>query len=188
VFISYQKYSTTNLGEQDFDGTLLLLRQRNQRAWTALVGQLRRVTLQWITKRLGKMPSYALLSEKEFALEIFADSLSKFLELFEKGNFTKPEELQSLMFKVAELKTKEAKRHLRKKALTYQIFSDEDFEKALNKTPDWTPEDDLAKEHAKTLLRYLNALKAEERMLLTRFYSGEKMSQIAKEMGTTEET
>lgn len=175
------------LGENDFKAQLLRLRQRDQSSWAVLVGQLRRVTLPWIVKKVGALPSYALLSQQEFALEIFADSLSKYYDLFENGSFTKPEELQSLMFKVAEFKIKEALRRLSKEALIYRPQGDEDFEKALHKTPDWTQEDDQTRDRAKSLQRHLDTLKPDERLLLQRFYAGEKMSQIAQEMNTSEE-
>ena len=41
---------------------------------------------------------------------------------------------------------------------------------------------------AKALQGHLDALKADEKALLQRVYSGEKMSQIAKELNTTEES
>ncbi|MDO8365982.1 MAG: sigma-70 family RNA polymerase sigma factor [Saprospiraceae bacterium] len=175
------------VSESDFKRMLLELQRRDQAAWSSLVSQLRRVTLPWIAKRLGILPSCGLLGKKELALEIFADSLSKYFDLFEKGTFTKPEEFQSLMFKVAELKTLEALRRLGKEALIYRPQNEADFERALAHIPDWSDEDELARERAKTLQQHLASLKTEERILLQRFYEGEKMSQLAVQMNTTEE-
>ena len=176
-----------SLGEIEFKVTLLQLQQRDQLAWNTLVGQLRRVTLPWIAKRLGNLPPYALLSRQELSLEIFADSLSKFFDLFEKGVFTKPEALQSLMFKVAELKTMEAFRRIKKEALIYFPKDEMDFEKSLSQIPDWTAEDDQEKERARVLQQHLADLKEDDRTLLERFYAGEKMSRLAEQMNTTEE-
>jgi len=173
--------------EMEFKVTLLQLQQRDQAAWNTLVGQLRRVTLPWIAKRLGDLPAYALLTKQELALEIFADSLFKYYELFEKSTFTKPEALQSLMFKVAELKTLEAFRRLKKEALIYFPKDDEDFEKALTDIPDWTTEDQQTKERVHALQQHLANLKTADRTLLERFYAGEKMSHLAEQMNTTEE-
>jgi DNA-directed RNA polymerase specialized sigma24 family protein len=174
-------------GEYDFKVMLLALQRRDQAAWSNLVSQLRSTTLPWIAKRLGVLPAHALLSKQELALEIFADSLSKYFDLFEKGTFTKPEELQSLMFKIAELKTFEAFRRLGKEALIYRPQNESDFERALAHIPDWSDADEQAKERAKTLQRHLASLKPEEQILLQRFYEGEKMSQLAAQMNTTEE-
>jgi RNA polymerase sigma factor (sigma-70 family) len=175
------------LGEQDFESTLLQLRQRAPLAWKALVGQLRCVTLPWIARRVGPLPAHALLTEQELALEIFAESLFKFYQLFERGSFLKPQELQSLMFKIAELKTKEALRRVGKEKWIYRPSGEADFEKGLSKIPDWNAEDDLAKTRAQALQKHLGSLQPEDRKLLERVYAGEKMSQIAQELGTNEE-
>lgn len=172
---------------QDFETLLALLRQRDVAAWSALVGRLRRTTVPWLHKRVGKLPAHALVSEQEFVLEIFADSLAKFYDLFEKGTFEKEAELQSLMFKVSELKMKEAFARLKKETLIYRPASAEAFDAAVRQQPDWNAEDDLTHERAMALQTHFAQLEEEERSLLQRFYGGEKLSRLAAELGLTEE-
>ena len=90
------------LGEYDFNMTLLRLQQRDQAAWSSLVSQLRRVTLPWIAKRLGTLPPYSLLSKQELALEIFADSLSKYFDLFAKSPLEFEKNLEEIVGKFKE--------------------------------------------------------------------------------------
>lgn len=178
---------SSNIPTEDFEPLLAGLRRRDVQAWTLAVGQMRQVTLPWLHRRVGKLPAYALVSEQEFVLEIFADSLAKFYDLFEGGTFGKAADMQSLMFRVAELKMKEAFARLQKDALIYRPASPEAFEAAVQKQPDWTADDDLARERVLALQRQFATLEADERDLLQRFYSGEKMSRLAQEMGLTEE-
>ncbi len=169
----------------DFEALMARLRQREVAAWSAVVGRFRRVTVPWLHKRVGRLPAYALVSRDEFVLEIFADSLAKFYDLFEKGHFEKAADLQSLLFKVAELKMKEAFARLQKEALIYRPESTEAFD--LARPGDWNAEDDLARERALSLQRHLAALEEDERSLLQRFYAGEKLTRIAAGMGLSEE-
>jgi len=178
---------SSNIPTEDFESLLAGLRRRDVQAWSLAVGQMRQVTLPWLRRRVGRLPSYALVEEQEFVLEIFADSLAKFYDLFDSGNFGKAADMQSLMFRVAELKMKEAFARLQKDALIYRPASPEAFEVAVQKQPDWTADDDLARERAVALQQQFATLEADERDLLQRFYSGEKMSRLAQELGLTEE-
>lgn len=171
----------------DFPALLARLRRRDAGAWTVLVGRLRQTTLPWLRKRIGVLPPYAVVTEQEFALEIFAESLAKFYTLFEKGHFTKPAELQSLMFKVAELKMREGFARLRKEALIYRPRDSAEFETAKQELRDWVEEDDLARQRAQNVQRYLLELNENDRGLLCRYYAGEKLADLAREMNVSED-
>ncbi len=172
---------------EDFQVLMNRLRQRDARAWHELVGRLRKTTLPWLRKRVGTLPDYAVVSEQEFVLEIFAESLAKFYTLFEIGHFSKPAELQSLLFKVAELKMREGFARLRKEALIYRPADPADFQTAKNDIRDWTHDDDLARQRAQNIQRYLLELSENDRSLLCRYYAGEKLTDLAREMNVSEE-
>ena len=72
---------------RDFDEFLTKLRKGDTKTWTHLVGNLRKVTVPWLLKKVGTLPEYSLVSEVEFTNEIFAESLAKFYPLFNKGDF-----------------------------------------------------------------------------------------------------
>lgn len=180
--------TTENSAAENFESLLQRLRQRDLQAWSDVVGRLRRVTLPWLRKRVGKLPAHALLSADEFVLEIFADSLAKFYDLFEKGRFDKEADLQSLLFKVAELKMKEAFARLQKETRIYRPATEDAFDAVLPTAGGWDTGDEQARERAARLQRHFATLEPEDQNLLQRFYAGEKLNRMALELGLTEDS
>lgn len=176
----------TDTTTEAFEAFLARLRAQDAQAWATLVGHLRQVTVGWLYKRIGKLPAHALVSEHEFAQEVFAESLIKFYQLFQQGQFQQTSDLQSLMFKISELKLKEAFARLQKEALIYRPSSPEAFEAALKNQPDWSEQDDTARERALALQRHFGELPPADQEVLQRYYGGEKMSQMATRLGVTE--
>lgn len=171
----------------DFTHQLARLRRREEKTWTELVGSLRQVTLPWLRKRIGRLPAYAVVTEQEFAMEIFSESLSRFFTLFEKGRFEHARELQSLMFKVANLTLKEGFARLKKEALIYRPDDPGGFQTAKQELSDWTNDDDLARQRAKDIRQKLLELNENDRDLLCRYYAGEKLADLARELEVSEE-
>ncbi|HNE28866.1 MAG TPA: sigma-70 family RNA polymerase sigma factor [Saprospiraceae bacterium] len=170
-----------------FPMQLSRLRQREEKAWTELVGSLRQVTLPWLRKRIGRLPAYAVTTEQEFAMEVFSESLSRFFTLFEKGRFEQPRELQSLMFKVAELTLKEGFARLKKEALIYRPDDPAGFQTARQEISEWTNDDELARQRTRDIRQKLLELNENDRDLLCRYYAGEKLAALAREMEVSEE-
>lgn len=173
---------------ESFSELLTALQRQERMAWEVLIGRFRTVTIPWLNKKIGKLPPYALLNKQELVREIFAESLSKFFELFFKSSFSQEKDFQSLFFKIAELKTKEAFARLKKEALIYRPESPEHFEALAARPVGWTEGDELLRERAAQLQHQLDALEEPDRKLLVRVYSGEKMADMAKELGLTEES
>lgn len=171
----------------DFSLLIARLRRRDEKAWTELVGSLRQVTLPWLRKRIGRLPAYAVTTEQEFAMEIFSESLSRFYTLFEKGRFEQARELQSLMFKIAELTLKEGFARLKKEALIYRPDDPAGFQTVQQELSDWTNDDELARQRARDIRQKLLELNENDRDLLCRFYDGEKLADLAREMEVSEE-
>ena len=132
----------------------------------------------------GHHAGYSLVSLDEFILEIFANALATYYPLFEKGNFSKPQELQSLMFRVAELKMKEGYAQLKKDRLMY--FSNSGNIPDVTDGGELTTEEENKKERIEKIQRELKNLSKEDRELLQRYYAGEKMVAIAKELNFAE--
>ncbi|MDX2135555.1 MAG: sigma-70 family RNA polymerase sigma factor [Saprospiraceae bacterium] len=183
-----QTKATEQPQDLDFERRMALLRQGNAPAWATLVGRFRQVTLPWLNKRLGALPAYSMLGRQEFALEIFSESLLKFYELFEKGHFEKEQDLQSLLFKITELKMKEAFARLKKESLIYRPADTESMDALARRPDDWNTDDDLARERALTVQKHLQSLEEPDRNLLLQVYGGEKMSRIARVQGISEES
>ena len=171
---------------RDFKGFLEKLRHGDTKTWTHLVGKLKAVTVPWLLKRIGRLPEYSLVSEIEFANEVFAESLAKFYPLFNKGEFKKYQDLQSLMFRISELKMKEGFAKNRKNSVLYRPGNNNLMEAEINKTMELTADDEAKKEKIQVLQIQIQKLSEDDQKLLQRFYAGEKMVDIAQEMKTSE--
>lgn len=170
--------------DQDFDQLLAALKRKDQKAWVQLVGQLRRVTVPWLARKAGNLPDYALVSLDEFILEVFANALATYYPLFKKGHFTKAQELQSLMFRVAELKLKEGFAQLKKDRLIYHPKGGDMPEIADGER--LTTEEELKKERIENIQKQMKGLSKEDQELLQQYYAGEKLIKIARELNITE--
>jgi len=168
----------------DFADFLAQLKAGDAALWTQLVGRLRRVTVPWLAQRIGNLPNHALVSLDEFVLEIFANSLATYFPLFQKGTFNKYQELQSLMFRVAELKMKEAFTQLNREKAIYHPATSAEFEVAIQ--PPLTNEEKEQKERITNIQTKLKQLPEKDQKLLLRYYEGEKMVAIAEELGIAE--
>ncbi len=168
----------------EFEAMIRLLQTGDTKTWTQLVNRLRKVTVPWLAQKVGKMPSQALVSLDEFILEVFANALAKFFPLFEKGTFSKYQDIQSLMFRVAELKLKEGFAQLKREQAIYHPEDEHSFEAIANQP--FTSEEEAKKERIQLIQSKLKLLAEEDRKLLERYYDGEKMVKIAKELGIHE--
>ena len=168
----------------EFEEFLKLLRQNDTKTWTIFVGRLRKVTVPWLAQKIGALPRHALVTLDEFVLEIFANALAKYYSLFEKGEFKKYQDLQSLMFRVSELKMKEGFAQLKRDQMIYRPTSTYAFETATQKN--LSPDETAKKERITFVQKKLKQLPENERKLLGRYYDGEKMVKIAKELNLPE--
>ena len=167
-----------------FGSFLLELQQGHTGSWNLLVKRLRQVTIPWLIIKTGQLPGYALQSNQEFSAEVFAESLVKFYELFAEGEFSNYQALQSLMFRIAELKLKEGLARIQKFKKVYRSDSDEQME-AMIQQSEKGKEKDLTRQ-IQALKRHMSQLPEADRVLLQRYYRGEKLIDIARDMDITE--
>ena len=168
--------------ETTFPQFLEALHASNTSTWTQLVTRLREVTLPWLIKRIGALPHYALISPSELANEVFAESLAKFYDLFQEGEFKKFQEFQSLMFKISELKLKEGLAKVKKDSHILRIATNQELENKLE-----ADKNDQSKiENRKIIHNYLLSLPDADRTLLQRYYWGERLTDIAQDLGISE--
>ena len=167
---------------KSFEEFLEALRTGNTSTWTQLVTTLRSVTMPWLLKRIGTLPTYSLISSQELANEVFAESLAKFYNIFPTGTFHKHQDLQSLLFKIADLKLKESFARLKKDQQILRLSTYPNLEE-ISKLEE-VDQDEI--EQKKLVYQYLLSLPTEERTLLQRYYWGERLKDIAEDMGISE--
>jgi len=175
------------LGEAlPFEILLGQLRQQDDVAWKWLLKHLREKVVPYIRKIDGYLRSDAIVSVDYFVEEIFANSLIKFYELFDKGEFKDLGQIRGLMFRIAELKLKEAYKKVDRDQLLY--FSEEtvlaDSTKATD--PNFSEEE---KEQQAIILRLedaLNNLSETDRKILLNYAHGKKLKETAIELNIKE--
>ena len=158
------------------------LHNGNTVAWTQLVSRLREVTLPWLRNRIGTLPAYALVSPGELANEVLAESFAKFYDLFPNGQFSEFKDFQSLMFKIGELKLKEGISKVKRDSRIIRIATNQEVKNIATKE-----KIDLVEiETKKTIHQHLLSLPEKDRILLQRYYWGEKLKDIAHDLGISE--
>ena len=168
--------------EKNFERFLEQLRTREPQAWQWLCDQFRAKVKPWLFKIDGNLPPGTILSVDEFIEEVFANSLFKFYEAFENGQFKSLADLRGLMFRIAELKLKEGYHKVRRDKLIY--FTDDLNSGGLSAHQDdlsvrETQDQDLILE----LRDQVNKLSSSDRELLVRFARGEELASIAANLG-----
>ncbi len=168
-----------------FDLFLLDLREQDDTAWIQLLDHFREKVVPYIRKIDGRLPQNAIVSVDYFIEEIFANSLIKFYELFAKGQFENLGQLRGMMFRIAELKLKEAYKQVQKDQTLFFVppektpLSEQLEHSALSK--------ELEQEQVvRQLEKALAALPAEDREVLLRFAKGERLKNIAQDMEINE--
>lgn len=168
-----------------FDLFLLDLRQQEDAAWIWLLDHFREKVVPYIRKRDGRLPKDTIVSVDYFIEEVFANSLIKFYELFEKGEFADLGQLRGLMFRIAELKLKEGYKKVKKdKAL---FFSDDATSES--SSPFEENEASLEQEEKQVVSQLQTALQElseSDRQVLLRFANGDQLKIIAAELEINE--
>lgn len=175
------KYST----ETNFPSFLAALRRQDDAAWEWLLNHFRERVVPYIRKKDGRLPKDAIVSTEYFIEEVFSNSLIKFYELFEKGNFSNLGQLRGLMFRIAEIKLKEAYRQLKRDRVLY--FSENESSK--NQIADTVELTEREQKEQKVILKLESALKhlpESDREVLLRFAKGERLKNIAADLDINE--
>ena len=110
--------------EERFEDFLEALRRQEEEPWHWLIQHFHEWVVPWLRKKDFRLPQDAIVSEAYFIEEVFAASLIRFYELFEKGEFENFGQLRGLMFTVADLKFKEAQRKVHRDKLIFKIQTD----------------------------------------------------------------
>jgi len=174
-----------NEPEKSFDLFLKDLRQQEDKAWLWLLDHFREKVVPYIRKKDGRLPKDAIIAEPYFIEEIFANSLIKFYELFDKGEFENLGQLRSLMFRIAELKLKEAYKQVQKdKVLFFSTPPSSAGNKQIEN--DTISLEQEQQEVVQNLEQALEALPDIDRELLLRFSRGERLKKIASDLSINE--
>lgn len=168
--------------KDDFPRFLTALQQKEQREWTWLIAAFRNNLVPYLRKNTQLYPKSALLSRDQFIEEVIEETLLKFYQIFEKGSFEVYENLEAALITTAGYKLKEGFARLRKEQKIYfmegealgvmreRVLSNEeraDLEQA---------------EKVAKIKEQLNRLDSDERQLLTRFFAGEELRDIADDL------
>lgn len=166
---------------ENFGVFLEKLRSGSPEAWRMLVMRFRKRLINWFLKKAAFYPSDALLSKKQFAEEVFEESLLKFYELFQTGQFDRYEDLEAMIVTVAGYKLKEGFARLKKERYIYSSgIPEQNFESTRQHFDAFHASDDRATEELIFVVKEnIRKLDSDEQELLTRFYNGEELRDIA---------
>ncbi len=167
--------------ETSFEEFMSGLRQKQSLEWRWLVRHFRQVVVPWIRKKDGNLPLDSIVSVDDFVEEVFAKSMVRYYELFQEGTFHSLGDLRGLIFRIAEYKLKEGYHSVKRDKRIF--FSDENGNEKLH--------DDASKnleqrELVKALENEMNKLPAEDQELLLRYSNGERLKDIADDLGIDE--
>lgn len=174
-------YGTSHDPDENFAVFLEKLRSGSPIAWRTLVTRFRKRLITWLLKKTSAYPPYALLSKKQFVEEVFEESLLKFYELFQNGRFDRYDDLEAMMVTVAGYKLKEGFARLKKERRMYAENIPEQAYGAGQQHPGVQhPGDEQSTEELIWIVKEsFRKLDADERDMLTRFYNGEELQEIA---------
>ena len=171
--------------EDNFSRFLQALRKGESVEWKWLIAYFRSNVIPWIRKKDGRLPVNSIISESHFVEQVFTQSLIQFYELFQSGNFESFNHIRSLMFKIADIKLKEAYRQHKKDQFIYFAEDDTSLKSMAGKTAFFEIEQQQT-EHIQALKAALAKLPDLDRQILLKFANGERFNQIAVDLGLSE--
>ncbi|HFA47661.1 MAG TPA: sigma-70 family RNA polymerase sigma factor [Bacteroidetes bacterium] len=167
--------------ERQFDFFLGQLKKQSPREWTWLIGQFRNRLLPVLLSRAKNIHSTALMSQAEFAEEVFEECLLKFYELFEERVFEKYSDLEATIVRISDFKIKEGFAKIKRDQRLYFMNAEALSamrEKHLKK------QDDQEKEKVELISeihQHLSTLPPEDSNLILRYFNGEDLKDLAGE-------
>lgn len=171
--------------ETEFEQFIEGLRQQRRPEWNWLYDHFRARVIPWLHKKDGRLPSDSILTVEDFIEEAFSKSLIRFYEMFKEGEFKDLGQLRGLMFRIAELKLKEG---YYKVKMDRRIFFKESLQEEGDKLSTETSPDKIIeqREIVQSLEKHLSTLPTGEKELLMRFADGERLKDIATDLGIDE--
>jgi RNA polymerase sigma factor (sigma-70 family) len=161
--------------KQDFQGFVQKLKSKDDRAWESLRFVLKRLVVYWLVQK--GMTKYE-------AQWLYDESLTTFFQHIHKCEFADFKKLKSYFLAIVDRKYKEANR----KKHNPRFVSIDDSPMVRCPIQVWNEE--IAESVEKKLLveTLLTHLKKNEQIILFKyFYEAQRLNEIAKEIGTTEE-
>ena len=181
-YLSHLSLSALNYQPtEDFNLFLEKLRSQSPKEWTWLLKKFRNRLMPVLMSRAKNISSSALMTQTEFAEEVFEECLLKFYEIFENGRFEKYSDLEATIVRISDFKLKEGFAKIKRDQKLY--FMDAE---ALAVMRERHLKDEDAQEKAKVELlaniqEHLSKLPVEESELILRFFNGEDLNHIAND-------
>ena len=171
--------------ETHFDRFLSALRRQEEAEWRWLHRHFQAKVLPWIRKKNGRLPAHAIVSTSYFVEEVFAQSLIRFYELFQTGQFEDLGQIRGLMFKIADLKLKEGYRKLDRDRLVFKQAREPQGAKVQTEL-EATEDLKVQQEIVRKLEKEFDALSQADRELLELYFNGESYREIALALNVKE--
>lgn len=168
--------------DERFEYFLAALNQQAPVEWQWLIAAFRRRLIPWLMSKTANYSSQNITTRTQFVEEVFEESLLKFYELFSEGTFSKYGDLEAMMVTVAKFKLKEGFTRLKKEQQWY-LADDNTLDVISQKN--WTVsyyEQQQCRDNIQLVREKLNQLNKSERRLITRFFAGEELRDIAAEL------
>ena len=164
----------------DFTSYLSNLRLGEDRAWEELIVHFRQRAIPYLRKKVGYFSAGSVISVDYFVEEIFANSLVKFYEIFETGEFENLGHLRGLLFRIIDNQLLAGyKRKKREQLVSYSETIENEAVGAVEPV-----EKDMSRQGLiQNVEQALKQLPDTERMILHHFSVGGKLIDIAEELG-----
>ncbi|MFK7932823.1 MAG: RNA polymerase sigma factor [Saprospiraceae bacterium] len=168
--------------DERFDYFLTALQRQDPSEWKWLIARFRERLMPWLMSKTTSFSSRNITTRIQFVEEVFEESLLKFYELFKTGKFTKYGDLEATIVTVAKYKLKEGFARLKKEQRWY--LTDESTLVSISQQRETSNyyEQQQRRESIQLVRENLTKLKKEEQVLLTRFFAGEELQDIANDL------
>ena len=168
-----------------FDSFLEALQNQSQREWTWLIGKFRSRLMPVLMSRAKNIAASAVVTQTEFAEEVFEECLLKFYELFENGRFEKYEDLEATIVSISKFKLKEGFARLKRNQRLYFMGAEALSVYREKHLRNLDEEEQRKVELIAEIRTHMDKLPPEESNLIMRFFDGEELQDIAADLSIT---
>lgn len=176
--MNYKNYQPNS----NFDVFLAQLHQKHPMAWKWLIAAFRKRLLPWLMNKTANYSKQFLSNRKQFVEEVFEACLLKFYELLATGEFKSYNDLEATIVTIAKYKLKEGFARLKREQRIY-LIEDEGL-MTIQQRQGW--EEEQAERQQQEMIyrvqQQLKRLNKEDRQLLQRYFEGEELQDLAKEL------
>ncbi|MEO1257588.1 MAG: sigma factor-like helix-turn-helix DNA-binding protein [Bacteroidota bacterium] len=159
------------------------LRANAPQEWHLLVVKFRKRLIPWLKNKSPQAYAGMVQGRDQFVEMVFEDCLFKFAELLQTGEFHNYEDLEATIVSVAKFKLKEGYARL-KKENRYLVMDAAELNTLREESHFADGEEDRRRQAMIDEVKVqMNKLSADEKDLLSRFYNGEELRDIAERLG-----